>query len=226
MIPCSVVLIWIVSLCVWRQDLRPWLSYVDQLPLARLLFTASVSLTIHVPSLIPANPSNSEEMPLGSERRGWHLEQCVVGKMLCCVSCIASGNVSANISNTTATIHNKTNKPNKQTPWSESASELYWPSDRRLSAKLVPTFADRGVPRGQRDGSLRPCSRFSRPEPLLLYQVGSQLYSRGWVDPVPDSLLLRESNPGLWICSQELWPLDHRGGQLFIMQTLNRSCIS
>jgi hypothetical protein len=26
----------------------------------------------------------------------------------------------------------------------------YWPSDRRLSAKLVPTFADRGVSRGQR----------------------------------------------------------------------------
>jgi hypothetical protein len=30
-------------------------------------------------------------------------------------------------------------------PWSQSASELYRPSDRRLSAKLVPTsFADRG----------------------------------------------------------------------------------
>jgi hypothetical protein len=38
------------------------------------------------------------------------------------------------------------NGPNKQkqTPWSESASELYRPSDRRLSAKLVSTFADRG----------------------------------------------------------------------------------
>jgi hypothetical protein len=30
------------------------------------------------------------------------------------------------------------------TPWPESASELYRPSDRRLSAKLVPIFADRG----------------------------------------------------------------------------------
>jgi hypothetical protein len=36
----------------------------------------------------------------------------------------------------------KTNK--KQTLWSESASELYRPSDRRLSAKWLPTFADRG----------------------------------------------------------------------------------
>jgi CBS-domain-containing membrane protein len=31
-----------------------------------------------------------------------------------------------------------------KTPWPESASELYRPSDRRFSAKLVPTFADRG----------------------------------------------------------------------------------
>jgi hypothetical protein len=31
----------------------------------------------------------------------------------------------------------------KQTPWPESASELYRPSDRRLSAKWLPTFADR-----------------------------------------------------------------------------------
>jgi hypothetical protein len=29
-------------------------------------------------------------------------------------------------------------------PWPESASELYRPSVLRLSAKLVPTFADRG----------------------------------------------------------------------------------
>jgi hypothetical protein len=30
------------------------------------------------------------------------------------------------------------------TPWSESASELYRPNDRRLSAKWLPTFEDRG----------------------------------------------------------------------------------
>jgi hypothetical protein len=32
----------------------------------------------------------------------------------------------------------------KKTPWSESASELYRLSDRRLSAKLLPSCADRG----------------------------------------------------------------------------------
>jgi hypothetical protein len=35
-------------------------------------------------------------------------------------------------------------KKKKKTPWPESASELYRPSDRRLSAKLVLTFEDRG----------------------------------------------------------------------------------
>jgi hypothetical protein len=38
---------------------------------------------------------------------------------------------------------------NKQTPWPESVSELYRPSDSRLTAKLVPTFVDREVSRGQ-----------------------------------------------------------------------------
>jgi hypothetical protein len=32
----------------------------------------------------------------------------------------------------------------KKKLWPESASEIYQPSDRRLLAKLVPSFADRG----------------------------------------------------------------------------------
>ena len=43
----------------------------------------------------------------------------------------------------------------KVTPWPQSASELYRQSGRRRSAKLVPTFADRGVSRGQCNGSPR-----------------------------------------------------------------------
>jgi hypothetical protein len=35
-------------------------------------------------------------------------------------------------------------KQSKQTPWPESASELYRPSNCRLLAKLVPAFADKG----------------------------------------------------------------------------------
>jgi hypothetical protein len=48
----------------------------------------------------------------------------------------------------------------------------------------------------------------------FFFQVAHQLYSRGWLYPVPDPLLFRKSDRTrhLWICSQELWPLDHRGG--------------
>jgi hypothetical protein len=98
-------------------------------------------------------------------------------------------------------------------------SELYRQSGRRRLAKLVPTFADRGVSHGQRNGSPWPLNLcFLDLEPLLLFiQVAPQLTSRGWADPVPDPLLLRKSGSArnrtrdLCICSQKLWPLDHRG---------------
>jgi hypothetical protein len=67
----------------------------------------------------------------------------------------------------------------KQTPWPESARELYRPSDRRLSAKLLPTFADIGVSRSQHLDPLRPNSRFSRPSRYLFFQLAPQFYSRG-----------------------------------------------
>jgi hypothetical protein len=58
-----------------------------------------------------------------------------------------------------------------------------------LVGEVIANFFRIDVPRGQRDGSLRPYTRFYRQEPLLFYQVAPQLYSRGWVDPVPDPLL-------------------------------------
>jgi hypothetical protein len=62
-----------------------------------------------------------------------------------------------------------------QTPWPESASELYQLRDCRLSAKLVPTFVDKGVSRSQRGGSLRPYSGFSRPESLHFLPSSSSI---------------------------------------------------
>jgi hypothetical protein len=87
----------------------------------------------------------------------------------------------------------------KKTPWPEPASELYRPSDRRLSAKLVLTFADRGChvvsvtePHGRILGFLDRSRYF-------FFQVAPELYSRGCVDTVPDSLLLRKSgSAGNW----------------------------
>ena len=92
-------------------------------------------------------------------------------------------------------------------------------SGRRRSAKLVPTFADRGVSRGQRNESPRPLISVYRTWIATFIQVVPQLTSRGWVHPVPDPLPLRKSGSAgnrtrdLCICSQKPWPLDHRGGQ-------------
>jgi hypothetical protein len=113
------------------------------------------------------------------------------------------------------------NTSEKQTPWPESVSELYRPSDRRLPVKLVPTFAVRGVSRSQSGGFPTPViSTFWTGDATFSFQVAHQLYLRGWVDPVLDSILPRKSGSagnrtsGLWICSQKLWPLDHRGGHI------------
>jgi hypothetical protein len=46
------------------------------------------------------------------------------------------------------------------------------------------------------------------------------------VGPVPDPLLLRKSGStrnrirDVWICSQEVWPLDHRGGPYFLIKSI------
>jgi hypothetical protein len=61
--------------------------------------------------------------------------------------------VNRNVSNVALISTLSPQKTKNWTPWPESASELYRPSDRLLSAKLVPTFADRGVSRSQRGGS-------------------------------------------------------------------------
>jgi hypothetical protein len=89
----------------------------------------------------------------------------------------------------------QTNK--KQTPWSEFASELYRPSDRRLSAKWLPTFTDRGCHMvSVTDPYVRILGFLDRSR-YLFYQVAPQLYSRDWVDPVPDPLLFFLVVPGI-----------------------------
>jgi hypothetical protein len=66
-------------------------------------------------------------------------------------------------------------------------------TDRRLSAKLVPTFADRGchvVSVTDPYGRILSFLDWSR---YFFFQVAPQLYSRCRVDPVPDPLLIRTS---------------------------------
>jgi hypothetical protein len=74
----------------------------------------------------------------------------------------------------------------KLTPWFQFDT----PSDRRLSAKLVPTFAYKCPVISTEDpyGSILGFLDWSH---YHFYQLTPQLYSRGWVGPVPDPLLRR-----------------------------------
>jgi hypothetical protein len=90
----------------------------------------------------------------------------------------------------------------------------------------VPTFADGGVSHGRRGRNPTTVNlSFLDLSRYFFFQVASHLTSRGWVDPVSEPLLLRKSGIAgnrtrdLWVCSRELWPLDHRGGS-FIKNTV------
>jgi hypothetical protein len=71
------------------------------------------------------------------------------------------------------------NKKQKQTPWPEFASELYGPSDRRLSAKLVPTAADRRCRVVSVTDPYGSILGFLDQSRYFFFQVAPQLYSRG-----------------------------------------------
>jgi hypothetical protein len=67
----------------------------------------------------------------------------------------------------------------EQTPLPESASELYRPSDRRLPAKLVPNFADRGCHVVSATNSYCRILGFRDRIRYFFFHVAPQLYSRG-----------------------------------------------
>jgi hypothetical protein len=78
-------------------------------------------------------------------------------------------------------------------PWPQAPSELYWLSDSRLWAKLVPNFSDRGCHVVSVTNLYGRILVFLDRSRYSFFQVAPQLYSRGWVDPVPDPLLVRKS---------------------------------
>jgi hypothetical protein len=81
----------------------------------------------------------------------------------------------------------------KKTKWPESASELYHLNDRRLSAKLVPTFADRGCHMGSVMDSYDCILGLSRLEPLLFLSSSSLSVLKRLGGPHSRPLLLRKS---------------------------------
>jgi hypothetical protein len=74
-----------------------------------------------------------------------------------------------------------------------------WVRDRTKPTERPPlvgeasaNFCSYRVPRDQRDRSLRRILGFLGRSRYCFFQVAPQLYSRSWVDPVPDPILLRK----------------------------------
>jgi hypothetical protein len=91
---------------------------------------------------------------------------------------LTSGGRSVGIHGTKACPHGTDPRYKKLTAL-VGVRELTIPTERPpLVGEVIANFCGYRVPRGQRDGSLRPYSRFSRQEPLLFYQVAPQLDPR------------------------------------------------
>jgi hypothetical protein len=89
-------------------------------------------------------------------------------------------------------IHNLLNVLVQKTKLRDLSSRANYTDRATVSCRQVSAkFCGLRVLRGEHDGSLRPYSRFSSS--YFFFQVSPQLFSRGWVDPVPDPLLLRKS---------------------------------
>jgi hypothetical protein len=125
--------------------------------------------------------------PTKQERRWWwsHLLPLIacVDKR---VKCLTQSNRTCPTWHCPDTLQDK----KKKLRGLKSASELYRPSDRRLSAKLVPTSVDRGC---HVVSVTDPYGRFLNRSRYFFFQIAPQLCSRGWVDPAPDPLLFRKS---------------------------------
>jgi hypothetical protein len=141
-------------------------------------------------------------------------------------------------------------------------NSMAWVRERTIPTERPPIVGEvsansweQRVPRGQRDRSLRPYSRHSRPQPLLFLPNSFSVVLTRLSGPLSRPTISqkiwwrRESNPDLLpgtlttrpqrrstfvyityinsvrtsqkhntspFCSQELWPLDHRGGLLLL----------
>jgi hypothetical protein len=104
----------------------------------------------------------------------------------------------------------------EKTSWPESASELYRTSDRRLSAKLMQTFADRGFGVVSVTDPYGRILWFLDRSRYFFSQLAPQLYSRGWVDP--DVIIHFAKIPLLFINFCMIFYLIHYFGcSLFIL---------
>jgi hypothetical protein len=115
----------------------------ESLYLAEIRYVC-LSCLLHVSSNLPFqfNPSHSISYSTEHETSKFFIFFIFVLLLIKYVKILSTDTAFCLFSLEWATrLHNQSIN---QSPWPESACELYRPSDLRLSAKLMPTFADRG----------------------------------------------------------------------------------
>jgi hypothetical protein len=107
----------------------------------------------------------------------------------------------------------------KWTPWPESASKLYRPSHRRLSAKLVPNFVDRGCqvvsmtdPYCRILGLWRHCLRFLHHLARLCLQTSLQYALSPCSQPTKPPDICNVTTSGFWRRRQSVLGSHFWGG--------------
>jgi hypothetical protein len=102
--------------------------------------------------------------------------------------------------------------------------QTIWPSDRRLSAKLVPNLRIECVAWSAQRTPTAVNLGFLDPEPLLFHSISfSVILTR--LSGHRSRPTISHRTRDLWICSQELWPRGHRGGFYGTNPTLNNYII-
>jgi hypothetical protein len=121
-------------------------------------------------------------------RVGWAAAKLVPSSTVWIFCLLFHWNLQTHYENLTSSqLSRRAVNEQEQTPWSESAS------DRHLSANLVPSFADRGCHIVIVTDTYGRILGFLYRNHYFFFQVAPQLYSGGWVNPVPDPLLLTKS---------------------------------
>jgi hypothetical protein len=99
-------------------------------------------------------------------------------------------------------------------------NSVVWARERTIPTERPPLVGEVLRIEGATWSAWRSYSRLSRLEPLLFLSSSSAVVlttlSGPRSRPTTSQKIWqrRESNPDLWICSQELWSIDHRGGLL------------
>jgi hypothetical protein len=158
-------------------DFRPWRQRWYVLPKRRFTYELhgyisqkwQHSFVFLLPEAIRANKNTVTSVAMSTETRSYH--QMVL------VHCSANSGIQSNedklevILRGLGALTDASHLSIYSVEWVRPQSWTGYKKNK--TAKLVPTFADRGVLRSQRDGSLQPYSRLSRPEPLLFLSSSS-----------------------------------------------------